>query len=100
MHPAFLRWLMTADPGADIPETIGELYRRPSWHQDAACRGQGVRSWFSEAPANLDRARTVCAGCPVRDECYQFAMSDPDLEGVWAGFTAKERREIRRARVA
>ena len=37
-----------------------------------------------------------CGGCPVRGECYQFAMSEPDLVGVWAGFTAKERRQIRR----
>jgi len=27
-------------------------------------------------------------------------MDDPDLEGVWAAFTAKERRGLRRTRVA
>jgi len=80
--------------------TLEDFLRRPEWHQDAACRGQVVRAWFSGAPDNLERARAVCGGCPVREQCYQYAMDDPDLEGVWAGFTAKDRREIRWQRVA
>jgi len=59
-----------------------------------------VRTWFSGAPEHLDRARAVCGGCPVREQCYQYAMGDPDLMGMWAGFTEKERRELRRSRVA
>jgi len=60
----------------------------------------GTRSFFSVAPDNLERARATCAGCPVREECYQYAMSDPDIKGVWAGTTAEERKELRRSRVA
>ena len=59
-----------------------------------------MRAWFSAAPDNLERARAVCASCGVREECYQYAMDDPDLVGMWAGFTEKERRELRRTRVA
>jgi len=58
--------------------------------------GASVRTWFSGAPETVDKARAICGGCPVRDECYQYAISDPDLQGVWAGFTEKERRELRR----
>jgi len=36
----------------------------------------------------------------VRQECYDFAMSDPDLLGVFGGTTERERREMRRSRVA
>ena len=52
------------------------------------------------APEYVERARAVCSGCAVQAECAQYAMADPDLRGVWAGMTAKERRELRRRAVA
>ena len=61
---------------------------------------RAVARFFSVAPNNLERARAICGGCPVRADCYSYAIGDPDLEGMWAGFTSKERREIRRQRVA
>ena len=99
MNEAELHWLMMVPDADTVPLTLADFLGRPEWHGRALCRGE-TRTWFSVAPDNLERARAVCGGCPVRDECYQYAMADPDLEGVWAGFTAKERREIRRARVA
>jgi WhiB family transcriptional regulator, redox-sensing transcriptional regulator len=99
MNRAEILWAMTPD-APDVPLTIEELVGRPDWHQQAACQDSGVRSFFSDAPAHLEVASAVCAGCPVRQECHDTAMADPSLEGVWAGFTAKERREMRRSRVA
>ncbi len=92
--------MLMAPPGAPELPTLEDLLRRPDWHQKAACRGQGTHSFFSGAPDNLDRARAVCAGCPVREQCYQYAMADPDLVGVWAGITDRERRALRRSLVA
>jgi len=100
MYEALVQWLMSAPDGPDEQLTLEDFLRRPEWQQDAACRGQGVRAWFSGASPELDRARAVCAGCPVRDECHRYAMADPNLEGVWAGFTQQERRGLRRSRVA
>ena len=64
-------------------------------------RGHGATGmtavFFSTAPSNLERARAICVACPVRQECYEYAMADPDLVGMFGGFTAKERREMRRA---
>jgi WhiB family redox-sensing transcriptional regulator len=40
-------------------------------------------------------AKAVCAACPVRDDCYRWAMSDPTLLGVMGGTTADERRQTR-----
>jgi hypothetical protein len=50
--------------------------------------------------ASVAGARKVCADCPVRSECFDFAMSDLDLYGVWAGLTAQERQKLRWGRVA
>ena len=63
------------------------------WLQQAACKGK-TRPFFSRDVEDLARARKLCAGCPVRDECFEYAMSDLNLQGVWAGLTAMERREL------
>ena len=82
-----IEWLMA--PGA--PE-LPDLLNRPSWHQQAACRGS-TSTFFS----NIEVARATCRKCPVRQECYDVAMADPSLEGIWAGLDAKERRALRRS---
>lgn len=99
VNDALIQWLMTPD-AAEVPLTLEAFLHRPEWQQDAACRGQGVRTWFSGTPDNPERARAVCGGCAVREECYAYAMADPDLVGMWAGSTEKERKELRRSRVA
>jgi len=67
MNEALVDLLMMA-PGAPELPTLEDLLRRPEWHQQAACRGQGTRTFFSAAPDNLDRARAVCGRCPVRQD--------------------------------
>ncbi len=91
---------MTAPDGADEQLTLEDFLRRPAWQREAACRSQGTRTWFSGTSPDIERARAVCHACPVQAPCLQYAMSEADLEGVWAGTTAKERRQMRRGRVA
>ena len=45
----------------------------------------------------LPRGDLSCedAGCPVRDECLDYALADPSLQGVWGGRTDAERRVLR-----
>lgn len=47
-------------------------------------------------------AKRVCAGCPVREKCLDFALKDrTERFGVWGGMTYDERkREARRRREA
>ncbi|RJQ77830.1 WhiB family transcriptional regulator [Pseudonocardiaceae bacterium YIM PH 21723] len=40
-------------------------------------------------------AKRVCAGCPVRRSCLQYALHH-DVQGVWGGTTEDERRQMRR----
>jgi len=44
------------------------------------------------------RARAVCAGCPVRLECLNEALSQRIEWGVWGGMTERERRRLLRQR--
>ena len=42
-------------------------------------------------------AKQVCAGCPLRTECLQWAL-DMNERGVWGGTNDDERRALRRRR--
>ena len=43
----------------------------------------------------VNQARALCAGCPVRKQCLQFAMVTMQLDGVWGGKTERERQDMR-----
>lgn len=51
--------------------------------------GPGTRRTFN-------RAKNVCSTCPVQCACLEYAMSDPQTDGVWGGTTQDERRAILR----
>ena len=70
------------------------------WHLRAACRGQGPEEFVRGPRSDYGTTRELCATCPVRRECLDFALADGSLTGLWGGTTDTERRQIRRRRVA
>ena len=44
------------------------------------------------------RAARVCEGCPVTNECLEYALLHRIEQGVWGGASERERRRILRAR--
>jgi WhiB family redox-sensing transcriptional regulator len=46
----------------------------------------------------MQPAKTICAGCPVRTECLDYALADDTLVGVWGGTSETERDHIRNRR--
>lgn len=95
-----LDWLMQPHAG-HIPVTLEDVLRRPEWHRDAACRGSGASGFVkSTGGAYGATTRRECAGCPVRQECLDFALADESIVGLWGGTTDAERRELRRRAVA
>ena len=100
VNEALVAWLMTAPDVPDETLPLEDFLRRPEWHQPAACRGLAPARSSQWLPTTSSGLGPSAPGCTVRDECYSYAMSDPDLMGFWAGFTAKERKALRCARVA
>ncbi|WP_245566130.1 WhiB family transcriptional regulator [Thermocrispum municipale] len=49
------------------------------------CHAGDPDLWFAEAPADLERAKRLCAGCPVRDACLAGALERGEPWGVWGG---------------
>ncbi|HEU0192528.1 MAG TPA: WhiB family transcriptional regulator [Mycobacterium sp.] len=41
--------------------------------------------WFAEDPADLQRAKALCANCPVRRQCLATALERAEPWGVWGG---------------
>ena len=69
------------------------------WREAAACLDvQDQVSFFpdKEDAVAIARAKAVCSGCPVADECLSWALETNQTEGIWGGHTAKERKGLRR----
>jgi WhiB family transcriptional regulator, redox-sensing transcriptional regulator len=70
---------------------------RTDWREDAACQSADPELFFpvsSTGPSRdqAERAKAVCAVCPVRRECLQFALATQQAHGVWGGMSEHERR--------
>lgn len=69
----------------------------PKWHEDAACTDDTVDpDWFFPSVGHDgSKAREVCSGCEVRDQCLTVALHQP-LAGIWGGTTEPDRVRMRR----
>jgi len=75
------------------------------WRDQAACRDMDPELFFpigNTGPAliQIGQARQVCAGCPVRTPCLEWALRSGQEAGVWGGTSEDERRALRRMRQA
>ena len=49
------------------------------------CRKFDPDLWFSDAPAQLELAKSLCGDCPLRVECLSGAVDRQEPWGVWGG---------------
>lgn len=49
------------------------------------CHNDDPDLWFAEAPADLELAKSLCTGCPVRARCLAAALDREEPWGVWGG---------------
>ena len=74
------------------------MARVESWRVEAACRDLDVDLFFPTTEDEADEAKAVCASCPVRQACLDYAIQTRQDDGVWGGLTESERRRERRRR--
>ncbi len=77
---------------AEMIESI-ELSRLPEIFESAACSGISPDLFQSEHPSRISRAKAICAACPIRTSCLEWALQHPE-EGVWGGLTKRERVQV------
>lgn len=80
-----------------------------AWFADALCREVGVDLFFPGKGGGALAAKAVCARCPVRRPCLEYALDveSGDLGadntwsyGVYGGTTPNERRKLLKERAA
>ncbi|MGW0173405.1 WhiB family transcriptional regulator [Rhodococcus sp. NPDC003322] len=77
---------MNRDHPVTLPTPVVEAWE---WQLRARCRTHDV-DFFGETPELVRHAKSVCAGCPVREECRWFAARAGETHGVWGGVSADE----------
>src|ERR1700753_666300 len=78
---------------------------RPNWgcKHAAACRGEDLLLFCGpdgerqpEREIRERKAKSICAACPVKLECLNYAVSRPEKYGTWGGLNEDERSAERR----
>lgn len=96
---------VVSETGPPVTDEPGESDEQPAhtsswvteWSTKAACRTTDPDELFVQGAAQ-NRAKTVCAGCPVRTECLADALDNRVEFGIWGGLTERERRALLRRR--
>ena len=71
------------------------------WREAAACCQADPELFFpigsaGTGAAEIQRAKAICAGCPVQRPCLIYALATSQEFGIWGGRDENERRLLRR----
>ena len=69
-----------------------------AWMAHGNCRSYAPSMFFPSDGVGVDRARKICATCPVIDTCLEYALENHIDHGVWGGASERERRRILKRR--
>ncbi|HEY0450848.1 WhiB family transcriptional regulator [Actinophytocola sp.] len=75
------------------------------WRDLAACRDSDPELFFPVSEVGpgarqVADAKAVCARCPVRSQCLDYAIDNRLTDGIFGGTTEAERRQLARRRHA
>jgi WhiB family transcriptional regulator, redox-sensing transcriptional regulator len=79
-------------------EQFIRIAKRADWMTDAACKGKPADWWFPPKGTNADtyKAKAICATCPVREKCLEWAMETNERTGIYGGVSIDyHRRQVR-----
>jgi len=94
------RELFAASESIERPEqrVRGRVVTEENWMQFAQCRGIDPDFFFPERGVSTKDAKAVCAECPVKEHCLEYAIAGRERFGIWGGLSERERRRIRKQR--
>jgi WhiB family redox-sensing transcriptional regulator len=64
----------------------------------ALCKGEDPVAWFPVPGGSPARGKAVCAACPARRDCLDWALRAGEPAGIWGGTSPDERALIIRQR--
>lgn len=65
------------------------------WQDKAACLDADPAIFLTGVTSRVMKAKAICEGCKVIDECLAFALANEDIEPhVYGGLTGDERKPL------
>ena len=68
------------------------------WRVRALCAEADPDEWFPEKGGSSRKAKAICAGCPSRLPCLEYALENNEGYGIWGGLSEQERHRLAPAR--
>ena len=68
------------------------------WMAEGNCRNEAPSLFFPSDGVGVEVAKRLCATCPVKSPCLEYALRNKIDHGVWGGASERERRRILRQR--
>jgi WhiB family redox-sensing transcriptional regulator len=69
-----------------------------NWMALGKCQDIPPDTFFPSDGVGVEVARRICADCPVKAPCLEYAIVNHIDHGVWGGASERERRRIARRR--
>ena len=69
-----------------------------AWMAEGKCQDVDPGIFFPSDGVGVEIARRLCADCPVKAPCLEYALANRIDHGVWGGESERERRRIARRR--
>lgn len=69
-----------------------------AWQYDALCAQTDPEAFFPEKGGSTREAKSICAKCPVREQCLEWALDHDERFGIWGGLSERERRKVKKER--
>lgn len=76
------------------------LHPPPPWVEFALCAQTDPDAFYPEGNQSPWPAQRICARCPVRGKCLDWALDTGERHGVWGGKSPRQRRDLARRRAA
>jgi WhiB family redox-sensing transcriptional regulator len=87
--------LSVFDSGPPEILNLEDLIVRPAFFHHGACKDHPQEWWFPIRGGSPTPAKAICAQCPVRVECLQWALDHGEYHGMWGGKSERQRRYLR-----
>ena len=69
-----------------------------NWMADGSCNEHPPSLFFPSDGVGVEVAKKICAACPSKEPCLEYALANRIDHGVWGGTSERQRRRILKAR--
>ncbi|HYZ99712.1 MAG TPA: WhiB family transcriptional regulator [Acidimicrobiales bacterium] len=77
---------------------MGSDWTDSEWMERGNCAHESPTTFFPSDGVGVEIARRICASCPVKELCLEYALANRIDHGVWGGCSERERRRILKRR--